>query len=101
MNTFRLFSLLAPFALALPLSAHAAMDSATHQTFIQNCMAAATQKLDAQAAEAHCTCGANSVNKHFSDAEIDTLNDAKTPPDSKLTARLQKVVTEDCTQAKK
>jgi hypothetical protein len=69
MNTFRLFSLLAPFALALPLSAHAAMDSATHQTFIQNCMAAATQKLDAQAAEAHCTCGANSVNKHFSDAE--------------------------------
>ena len=101
MKTFRLLALLAPVALALPLSAHAAMDNATHETFIQNCMAAAGQKLDAKAAQAHCTCGANSVNKHFSDAEIKTLSNAQTPPDSKLTARLQKVVTEDCTQAKK
>lgn len=99
MNTFRLLALLAPVALVLPLSANAAMDKATRDNFTQNCMAAASQKLDAKAAQAYCTCGANSVNKHFSDAEIKTLSASATPPDA-LTARLRAAVTEDCAKGK-
>ncbi|MFS2156076.1 hypothetical protein ACCD10_01820 [Pseudomonas sp. Pseusp122] len=99
MNTFRLLALLAPVALALPLSANAAMDKATQENFTQNCMKTAGQKLDAKAAQAYCTCGANSVNKHFSDAEIKTLSTSATPPDA-LTTRLQVAVTQDCAKGK-
>lgn len=103
MNTFRRLALLASVVLALPLGAHAAMDSETHKTFIKECTdaAAQNQQIDAKAAQAYCTCGENSLNKHFSDAEIKALNDRQTPPDIKLTTRVQNVIAQDCPQAKK
>jgi hypothetical protein len=101
MKLLRMFALLIPVALTLPLTAHAAMGKATRATFIKECASTAGQKLDATSAKAHCECGANQVDKNFSNAEIAELKNTSTAPNPKLTARLQKVVAENCVQPKK
>lgn len=101
MKLLRIFALLAPAALAFPISAHAAMDQATRATFIKECASTAGQKLDAKSAKTHCECGADQVDKNFSNAEIAQLKNTSTAPNPELTARLQKVVAEHCVQPKK
>lgn len=97
-------ALLAPLALALPLSAHAAMDAKTKTSYMNECTAAATQNnpgMDASAVKAHCECGAQQINKNFSDKEIASLNDKTTPPTTEMASRLQKAVSENCLKGKK
>jgi len=101
MKLLRILTLLAPVALALPMSAHAAMDKDTRNMFITQCATTAGQKLDANSAKTHCECGADQVDKNFSNAEIARLKDTTKAPDEKLTARLQKVVADNCVQTKK
>lgn len=101
MKLLRLFALLAPVALAVPLSAQAAMSEPTKAKFLTECVATAGQSITASAAKAHCECGAQQVNKHFSDKEIADLSNTNSPPSAELTAKLQKVVAENCVSAKK
>ncbi|HXR02810.1 MAG TPA: hypothetical protein VN798_20770 [Pseudomonas sp.] len=104
MKLLRVAALLAPLALALPISAHAAMDAETKTSYMSECSAAATQNnpgMDAAAVKAHCECGAQQINKNFSDKEIATLNDKATPPSAEMTSRLQKAVGENCLKGKK
>jgi len=104
MNFLRVAALLTPIAFALPMSAHAAMDAKTKTTYMTECAAAAGQNnpgMDAKAVQSHCECGAQQINKSFTDKEIASLNDTNTPPSTELTARLQKAVGEHCLQGKK
>ncbi|MDH0744831.1 hypothetical protein N5D61_00495 [Pseudomonas sp. GD03842] len=104
MKVLHVAALLAPLALALPLSAHAAMDAQTRSTYMSECTAAATQNnpgMDANAAKAHCECGAQQIEKNFSDKEIASLSDKNKTPSTEMTARLQKAVGENCLKGKK
>jgi len=97
----RLSAVLACAAILAPLGAQAAMDGATRTTFAQECISAAkAQNLDEKTAKAHCDCGAKQVDSHFTDKEIASLNNTGTAPNPELTAKLQKVVAENCTKAK-
>ncbi|MEQ7920307.1 hypothetical protein ABQX22_14015 [Xanthomonas sp. WHRI 1810A] len=103
MKLLRIVALLTPLALALPLNAHAAMDAKTKSTYMNECAAAAGQTnpgMDAKAVQTHCECGAQQINKGFTDKEIASLNDKSTQPSTELTARLQKAVGEHCLQGK-
>ncbi|MBX8484160.1 hypothetical protein [Pseudomonas cichorii] len=102
MKRFHLMpALLACAALAGPLTAQAAMDSTTRSAFTQECVNAAKQhNLDDKTAKAHCDCGAKQVDSHFSDKEIASLSaDASQNP--ALASKLQKLVAENCSAAKK
>jgi hypothetical protein len=97
-------ALLTPLVLALPISAHAAMDAKTRTSYMNECSSAATQSnpgMDAKAVQAHCECGAQQIEKNFSDKEIASLNDKTTPPSAAMTTRLQKAVSEHCLAGKK
>ncbi|MFJ4143173.1 hypothetical protein [Pseudomonas sp. NPDC089734] len=94
-------ALFACAALTGPLTAQAAMDNATRATFTQECVNAAKQhNLDDKTAKTHCECGARQVDAHFSDKEIATLN-SNAAQNPALTSKLQKLVAENCNQAKK
>lgn len=104
MKLLRVAALLAPLALTLPLSAHAAMDAKTKTSYMNECTTAATQSnpsMDASAVKAHCECGAQQINKNFSDKEIASLNDKTTPPSTDMTSRLQAAVSKNCLSGKK
>jgi hypothetical protein len=104
MKRLRIVALLTPLMLALPINAHAAMDAKTKTTYMTECATAAAQTnpgMDAKAVQTHCECGAQQINKNFTDKEIASLNDKTTPPSTELTARLQKAVGERCLQGKK
>lgn len=104
MKMLRVAALLAPLALAFPISAHAAMDAKTQSSYMNECTAAAAQNnpgMDASAVKAHCECGAQQINKTFSDKEIAALNDKTTPPSTEMTSRLQKAVGDNCLKGKK
>ena len=101
MKLLRVLALLAPVALTVPFSAHAAMSDTNKAKFITECTAKAGESLKADAAKAHCECGAQQVNKNFSDKEIAELNSTNSPPSTALTEKLQKVVAEHCVQTKK
>ncbi|WP_095095800.1 hypothetical protein [Pseudomonas sp. Irchel 3A5] len=97
----RLFALLAPLALAMPLTAHAAMSAPTKAKFIQDCVSTAGQKLDAASAKSHCECGAEQVSKNFSSAEIEKMSNGGQPPTREQTEKMRKLVEANCTQPKK
>ncbi|WP_296256143.1 MULTISPECIES: hypothetical protein [unclassified Pseudomonas] len=104
MKLLRVAALLAPMAMALPLSAHAAMDSSTKAKYMSICKAAAAQSnpaMDAKAVEAHCECGAQQIDTKLSDKQIASLNDKMTPQDKAMTSDLQKAVAEHCLPGKK
>lgn len=104
MKLLRIAALLTPLAFALPMSAHAAMDAKTQAGYMTQCTVAAHEQnpaLDVSQVKAHCECGAQQINDHFSDKEIASLNDTNAPRDVKLTEKLQKVVAENCVQSKK
>lgn len=95
-------ALLACAAILAPFGAQAAMDSSTRATFTQECISAAKQQnLDDKVAKAHCECGARQVDAHFNEKEIASLNDASATPSAELTAKMQKLVAENCVQPKK
>ncbi|KPX47830.1 hypothetical protein RA263_20995 [Pseudomonas syringae pv. tagetis] len=102
MKLSNLTSLLVCGAALIPLGAHAAMDSATRNTFTKECVAAATQQgvNDKAAVAAHCECGAKQVEAHFTDKEIASLSDTNTTPPAALTAKVEKLVRENCTGTK-
>ena len=104
MKLLRIAALLTPLAFAFPISAQAAMDAKTQAGYMTECTVAAKQNnpnLDVSAVKAHCECGAQQINKHFSDKEIASLNDKQTPPSAEMTAKLQNVVAENCMSGKK
>ncbi|MEX6665032.1 hypothetical protein [Pseudomonas sp. W2-17] len=104
MKLLRVAALIAPLALTLPLSAHAAMDAKTKTSYMNECTTAATQSnpsMDANAVKAHCECGAQQINQKFSDKEIASLNDKTTPPSTDMTSRLQAAVSKNCLNGKK
>jgi hypothetical protein len=104
MKLLSVAALLAPLALTLPLSAHAAMDAKTKTSYMNECTTAATQSnpsMDAAAVKAHCECGAQQINKNFSDKEIASLNDKTTPPSADMTSRLQAAVSKNCLSGEK
>ena len=104
MNLLRVAALLTPLVLSVTMSAQAAMDTKTKTTYMNECKAAAGQNnpgMDAKAVQSHCECGAQQINKSFTDKEIASLNDTNTQPSAELTARLQKAVGEHCLQGKK
>lgn len=96
-----LFALLAPIALAVPLSAQAAMSAPTKAKFINDCVSTAGQTLDEKSAKAHCECGAEQVSKNFSSAEIEKMSNANPPPTPEQTAKMRDLVAKNCTQPKK
>ena len=100
MKLLRVLALLAPVALTMPISAHAAMTPAEKSTFITECTAAAGKSLKADAAKAHCECGAQQVNKNFTDKEIAALNSKTVAPSPELTTKLQTIVAQHCANEK-
>lgn len=93
----RLQSLLAFAALSLPFAATAGeWPAGKHDAYMSQCEQVATgQGLNAQAAKAHCQCGAQAIQKNFSTAEIEAL-DSKNGVDPKLAERARTAVTQAC-----
>jgi hypothetical protein len=101
MKLLRLLALLAPVALAVPISAQAAMSAPTRAKFISDCVSTAGQTLDQKTAKAHCECGAEQVSKNFSSAEIEKMSNANPPPTPEQTAKMRDLVAKNCAQPKK
>lgn len=99
MRLYRLLTLAAPIALLLPLSAQAAWPAGARDQYMNECVATASQNVDQAAAQAHCTCGANVIEKKFSTAETQELN-SQTAEGGALRARLLKEIDASC-RAKK
>ncbi|MFK7698802.1 hypothetical protein [Pseudomonas caspiana] len=98
MKLLRLLALLAPVALAVPLSAQAAMSAPTKAKFINDCVATAGKKLDEKSAKAHCECGAEQVSKNFSSAEIEKMSNDNLPPTPAQAAKMKDLVSKNCTK---
>lgn len=101
MKLLRIFALLAPVALAMPLSAQAAMSAPTKEKFISECVATAGQTLDAKSAKEHCECGAKQVSENFSSAEIEKMSNANPPPTPEQSAKMKALVEKNCTKLPK
>lgn len=85
-------ALTASLSILLPLSAQAAWPPGARAGYMKDCEAAAQTKVNAKQAEAHCTCGANVIEKKFSAAEINSLNNPNTAPPVALRQKLMKEV---------
>lgn len=92
MRAFHLSALLAPLALSLSFAAQADWPAGTRDTYMNDCLATASQSVDAKQAKAHCECGADVIEKKFSTEEIKALNDRQTPPSDALRQRLVQAV---------
>ncbi|MDZ5602535.1 hypothetical protein SJI00_07090 [Pseudomonas sp. RP23018S] len=84
-------------ALSLPFTATAGeWPAGTQDMYMTQCEQVATgQGLDAKAAQAHCKCGAQAIEKNFSTEEIKAL-DSKHGVDPKLAERARTAVTKAC-----
>lgn len=82
-----LLALAAPFALLLPINAQAAWPAGEKANYMKDCVAAASQSVDAKTATSHCECGANVLEKKFTTDEIKQLLNTKTPPPPALRDR--------------
>ena len=75
----------APLALLLPLSAQADnWPAGAKKDYMKDCVAAASQSVDAKTAEQHCACGAEKLSEKFSTAEIKQLMSKTTQPSAEL-----------------
>ena len=75
----------APLALLLPLSAQADnWPAGAKKDYMKDCVAAASQSVDAKTAEQHCACGAEKISEKFSTAEIKQLMSKTTQPSAEL-----------------
>lgn len=85
MRMTHLFALAAPLTLLLPLGAHADnWPEGLKKDYMQDCVAAASQSVDAKTAQQHCACGADKLSAKFSTTEIKQLMDKKVQPSADL-----------------
>ena len=74
MRKIRLLAFAAPLALLLPLSAQADnWPAGAKKDYMKDCVAAASQSVDAKTAQQHCACGADKLSEKFTSAEITQL----------------------------
>ena len=75
----------APLALLLPLAAQADnWPAGAKKDYMKDCVAAASQSVDAKTAEQHCACGAEKISEKLSTAEIKQLMSKTTQPSAEL-----------------
>jgi len=80
MRLNRLFAVVAPLALLLPLTAHADWPKGERDKYMAQCTQAATPQIGAAAAKAHCACGADAI-KSYPASDIQALMDNKASPE--------------------
>ena len=80
MRLNRLFAVVAPIALLLPMAAHADWPKGERDKYMAQCTQAATPQIGAAAAKAHCACGADAI-KSYPAKDIQALMDNKAPLD--------------------
>ncbi|WP_347905298.1 hypothetical protein [Pseudomonas purpurea] len=84
MRRIHLFALASSLAALLPLSAHAAWPAGARESYMKDCVAAASQSIDQRSAEMHCACGADKLNEKFTTAEIGELMSKTKQPSAEL-----------------
>ncbi|AKV07871.1 hypothetical protein B723_16185 [Pseudomonas fluorescens NCIMB 11764] len=76
MRLNRLFAVVAPIVLLLPLAAHADWPKGEREKYMAQCTQAATPQIGAAAAKSHCACGADAI-KSYPASDIQALMDNK------------------------
>ncbi|PYY72597.1 hypothetical protein CRX42_00160 [Pseudomonas jessenii] len=76
MHLNRLFAVVAPIVLLLPLAAHAEWPKGEREKYMSQCVPAAAEQIGPAAAKAHCACGADAI-KSFPASDIQALMDNK------------------------
>jgi len=72
MRLNRLFAVIAPVVLLLPLAAHADWPKGERQKYMAQCVPAAAEKIGTPAAKSHCACGADAI-KSYPASDIQAL----------------------------
>ncbi|MCP1446735.1 hypothetical protein J3D54_005867 [Pseudomonas sp. GGS8] len=85
MRLNRLFAVVAPLVLLLPLAAHADWPKGEREKYMAQCTQAAAPQIGAAAAKAHCACGADAI-KSYPAGDIQALMDNKASPEMQKTA---------------
>ena len=80
MRLNRLFAVIAPVVLLLPLAAHADWPKGEREKYMAQCTEAATPQIGAAAAKSHCACGADAI-KSYPASDIQALMDNKASPE--------------------
>ncbi|WP_460146669.1 hypothetical protein [Pseudomonas sp. S2_A02] len=80
MRLNRLFAIVAPVVLLLPLAAHADWPKGEREKYMAQCTQAATPQIGAAAAKSHCACGADAI-KSYPASDIQALMDNKASPE--------------------
>ena len=76
MRLNRLFAVVAPIVLLLPLAAHAEWPKGARNKYRAQCVPAAAQRIGDAAAKAHCACGADAI-KSYPAKDLQALMDNK------------------------
>lgn len=76
MRLNRLFAVVAPIVLLLPLAAHADWPKGEREKYMAQCTQAATPQIGPAAAKSHCACGADAI-KSYPASDIQALMDNK------------------------
>ncbi|MEB0047552.1 MULTISPECIES: hypothetical protein [unclassified Pseudomonas] len=84
MRLIRLLALASPLVMLLPLSAQAAWPTGARESYMKDCVAAASQNIDQKSAEQHCACGADKLNEKFTSTEIAELMSKQKQPSVEL-----------------
>jgi hypothetical protein len=74
MRLNRLFAVVAPIVLLLPLAAHAEWPKGEREKYMAQCTEAATPQIGAAAAKSHCACGADAI-KSYPAKDLQSLMD--------------------------
>ncbi|NWA25458.1 hypothetical protein HX870_14820 [Pseudomonas gingeri] len=87
MRLIHLFAFAAPLALLLPLSAQAAWPAGAKNSYMKDCVGAASQSVNPTVAKQHCECGAKVLETKFTTQEIAQLMNPKAPAPAQLQSR--------------
>ncbi|MFU2327782.1 hypothetical protein [Pseudomonas sp. NFX98] len=74
MRLNRLFAVVAPIVLLLPLAAHAEWPKGEREKYMAQCVEAATPQIGKPAANSHCACGADAI-KSYPAKDLQSLMD--------------------------
>ncbi|MGY2185541.1 hypothetical protein D3C87_1445570 [compost metagenome] len=74
MRLNRLFAVVAPIVLLLPLAAHAEWPKGEREKYMAQCTEAATPQIGAAGAKSHCACGADAI-KSYPAKDLQSLMD--------------------------
>jgi hypothetical protein len=88
MRLNRLFAVVAPIVLLLPLTAHAEWPKGVREKYMAQCVPAAAQQIGEAAAKAHCACGADAI-KSYPAKDLQALMDNKASNELKQQALTQ------------